>query len=130
MMTMVRAFLALGVGFIVVMLVQVLGTFFLRRMIPTWAAIEKKPGFGYTLANAGILFLSAALGGFVTARLAAANPLIHSLALALIILMLSAMTAMQSRGRQPIWYLLLMVALAPVGVFAGGVVWLRMIGIL
>lgn len=130
MMIMLRAFLALSAGFVVVMLVQALGTFLLRRVIPTWAAIEQKPGIGYTLANSGILFLSAALGGFVTARLAAANPLIHTLALALIILLLSAMTAMQSRGKQPIWYLLLMVSLAPVGVFAGGVVWLRMTGIL
>ncbi len=130
MMVMLRAFLALGAGFIVMMLVQALGTFILRRVIPTWAAIEKKPSIGYTLSNAGILFLSAALGGLVTARLAAANPLIHALALALIILMLSAMTAMQSRGKQPIWYLLMMVGLAPVGVFAGGVVWLRMTGVL
>jgi hypothetical protein len=129
-MIFVRAFLALGAGFICLMLGQALGTFVLRRLIPSWAAIEKRPGFGYTIANGGILFLSAALGGFVTARLAEANPLIHTLALALIILMLAALTAMQSRGRQPIWYLLLMVALAPAGVFAGGVVWLRSTGVL
>lgn len=130
MMIMVHAFLALGAGFAVLLLAQALGTFLLRHAIPTWAAIEKKPGIGYTLVNSGILFLSAALGGFATARLAQANPLIHTLALALIILMLSAMTAMQSRGKQPIWYLLLMVGLAPVGVFAGGVLWLRMLGTL
>jgi hypothetical protein len=130
MMIMLCAFLALGAGFLALLLTQTLGTFLLRRIIPTWAAIEMKPSFGYTFVNCGILFLSAALGGYATARLAQANPLIHTLALALIILMLSAMTAMQSRGKQPIWYLLLMVGLAPIGVFAGGVVWLRISGIL
>jgi hypothetical protein len=130
MMIMLHAFLALGGGFLSLLLAQALGTFLLRRVIPTWAAIEKKPGAGYTFANSGILFLSAALGGFVTARLAEANPLIHALALALIVLMLSAMTAMQSRGKQPIWYLLLMIGLTPLGVFVGGAIWLRMMGAL
>ena len=73
MMIMVHAFLALGAGFAVLLLAQALGTFLLRRAIPTWAAIEKKPSIGYTVVNSGILFLSAALGGFATARLAQAN---------------------------------------------------------
>jgi hypothetical protein len=130
MIVMLHAFLALGAGFLALMLAQALGTLLLRRAIPTWAAIEKNPSIGYTLANSGILFLSAALGGYATARLAQANPLIHTLALALIVLLLSAMTAMQSRGKQPVWYLLLMVGIAPIGVFAGGAIWLRIIGVL
>jgi hypothetical protein len=36
----------------------------------------------------------------------------------------------QSRGKQPIWYLLAQVAAAPLGVLAGGLLRLRLLGIL
>ena len=52
------------------------------------------------------------------------------LALAIIVLALSALSAMQARGKQPVWYQLALVAIAPVGVLAGGLVWLRVMGIL
>jgi hypothetical protein len=52
------------------------------------------------------------------------------LALALIVLLLAALSAMQSRGMQPIWYQLMLVAITPLGVLAGGLVRLRVLGIL
>ncbi len=54
-----------------------------------------------------------------------ANPLIHVLALALVVLGLAALSALQQRGQQPIWYMLALVAITPMGVLAGGLVRLR-----
>jgi len=66
----------------------------------------------------------------MTAWAAVANPLIHVLALALVVLLLAALSAMQARGKQPIWYALVLVVLSPVGVLAGGLVRMRVLGIL
>ncbi len=66
----------------------------------------------------------------MTAWLAAANPLYHVLALAIIVLAMAALSALQQRGGQPIWYQLTLVALSPVGVFAGGIIRMRVLGIL
>ena len=58
----------------------------------------------YTVVNLGASFLAGAAGGYITAWAGAANPLIHVLALGLIILALAALSALQSRGLQPILY--------------------------
>ncbi len=129
-MILVRAFFALAAGFIVVLAAQAAATLVLRRRVPSWAGAQPKPGAGYTMANGGILLVASAAGGWVTAQLAQANPLVHALALALALLLLSALTAMQARGRQPLWYLLMMLPVAPLGVFAGGILFLRWTGLL
>ena len=54
----------------------------------------------------------------------------HVLALSIIVLALSALTALQSRGKLPVWYLLVLLVVSPVGVVAGGLIRLRVIGIL
>jgi hypothetical protein len=66
----------------------------------------------------------------VTAWVAAANPLIHELALGMVVLGLAALSALQSRGKQPIWIQLSLVAISPIGVLAGGLARLRVMGIL
>jgi len=52
------------------------------------------------------------------------------MALGIIVLALAALSALQARGKQPIWYQLTLVALTPMGVLAGGLVRLRVLGIL
>jgi hypothetical protein len=47
----------------------------------------------------------------------------------LIVLLLSALSALQQRGSQPIWYQLTLIALTPVGVVIGGLLRLRITGI-
>ena len=66
----------------------------------------------------------------MTALLAAANPLFHVLALGIIVLALAALSALQAKGKQPVWYQLALIALTPLGVLAGGLVRLRVMGIL
>jgi hypothetical protein len=43
---------------------------------------------------------------------------------------MAALSALQSRGKQPVWYQLALVAISPLGVLAGGLVRMRVLGIL
>jgi hypothetical protein len=125
-----HAFIALTAGFAVMALLVIAMTALLTRMVPSWTGAEGRPQPGYVFVNLGHSFLAAAAGGYVTAWVAAANPLIHVLALGLVVLALAALSALQSRGKQPIWYQLALVAISPFGVLAGGLARLRMLGIL
>lgn len=129
-MVILRAFLALVSGFSVTLALVTTLTALIARMVPSWAEAEGKLQPGYAVVNLGSAFLSAAAGGYVTAWAAAANPLIHVLALALVLLALSALSVLQSRGKHPVWYQLMLVAITPIGVLAGGLVRLRVLGIL
>jgi hypothetical protein len=143
-MVILHTFLALVAGFATMALLVIVLTALLTRMVPSWTGAEDKPqpgspagelrpmGWepGYVFVNLGYSFLAAAAGGYVTAWAAVANPLIHVLALALVVLALAALSALQSRGKQPIWYQLALVAISPIGVLAGGLVRLRVVGIL
>ena len=129
-MVILHAFLALAAGFATIAALVASVTVLLQKLIPSWVGVEGNPGGGYIFVNLGNSFLAAAAGGYVTAWLAQANPLIHVLALAITVLVLSALSVLQQRGRQPVWYVLTLVALSPLGVFAGGLVRLRILGIL
>jgi peptidoglycan/LPS O-acetylase OafA/YrhL len=129
-----QAFLALLAGYATMAALVILITLLITRLAPAWMGKEGAPQSTYIAVNIGYSLLAAAAGGYVTAliaqRFARGNPLIQVLALALIVLLLAALSAMQSRGKQPIWYQLTLVAIVPLGVFAGGVLRLRIVGIL
>lgn len=129
-MVTLRAFLALAAGFLTMAVLIGGFTALLARLVPSWERDEGKPPAGAIFVNLGFSFLAAAAGGYVTSWVAAANPLYHVLALGIVVLVLAAVSAMQARGKQPIWYQLTLIALSPLGVFAGGIVRLRFLGIL
>jgi hypothetical protein len=127
---MVRAFLALLAGF-ATMAVLVMGlTALVTWLAPEWAGAEGKPNPSYAFVNLGYSFLAAAAGGYITAWLSAANPMILVLVLGMVVLAMAALSAQQGRGKQPVWYALTLLALMPLGVLAGGLVRLRVLGIL
>jgi hypothetical protein len=125
-----HAFLALLAGFAVMAALVAAMTALLARLAPGWVGAKGRPQPGYAFVNLGYSFLAAAAGGYATAWAAAANPLIHVLALGVIVLALAALSVMQSKGEQPIWYQLSLLAITPLGVLAGGLVRLRVLGIL
>ncbi len=129
-MVTLHAFLALLAGFVTMVLCVTVMTALLQRLTPGWVGEQSRPRPGYVAVNLGYSLLAAAAGGYVTAYAAAGNPLYHVLVLAVILLVLAALSALQSRGKQPIWYQLALVAIAPLGVMAGGLMRLRLIGIL
>lgn len=129
-MVILHAFLALAAGFVTMAALVIVMTALLTRMVPSWTGAEGKPQPGYVFVNLGYSFLAAAAGGYVTAWVGRANPLILVLGLGVVVLALAALSALQSRGKQPVWYQLALVAITPLGVLAGGLVRLRVLGIL
>ena len=129
-MVTLHAFLALLAGFATMAILVIVVTAMLTRMAPSWAKAEGRPQPSYVFVSLGYSFLTAAAGGYVTAWAAVSNPLYLVLALGIVVLAVAALSAMQSRGKQPIWYQLALVAITPLGVMAGGLVRMRVLGIL
>jgi len=129
-LVMIHAFLALLAGFAAMAVVVAIVTALLMRLVPEWVGTEGRPRPAYAFVNLGYSFLAAAGGGYVTAWLSAANPLVHVLVLGIVVLAMGALGALQAKGKQPVWYALTLVALTPMGVLAGGLVRLRVLGIL
>ena len=122
--------MALLAGF-ATMAVLVMGvTALLSRLTPGWVGSEGRPGPGYVFVNLGYSFLAAAAGGYVTAWVADVNPLPLVLGLAVVVLVMGAISALQARGRQPVWYQVALLVISPLGVVAGGLVRLRATGVL
>ena len=119
------------VGGFAAMLALVMGlSALVSRMVPGWAAAAGKPQLSYAVVTLGSSFLASAAGGYATAWAAASNPLILVLVLATVVLAMAALSALQSLGKQPVWLALAQVAISPVGVLAGGLVRMRVLGIL
>jgi hypothetical protein len=125
-----HAFLALLAGFVCVAIVVVAMTALLQRFAPGWVGAERHPGPAYVFVNLGYSFLAAAAGGYVAAWMAGTAPLNTVLALGVVVLVMGAISALQARGKQPVWYQLALVVIAPLGVVAGGLIRLRTIGVL
>ena len=129
-MVILRTFMALLAGF-ATMAILVMGvTALLSRLTPSWVGIEGRPGPGYVFVNLGYSFLAAAAGGYVTVWVTDVNPLPHVLGLAVVVLAMGAISALQARARQPVWYQAALLVISPLGVVAGGLVRLRATGIL
>ncbi|HMG87364.1 MAG TPA: hypothetical protein VK574_16650 [Terracidiphilus sp.] len=129
-MVVLHAFLALLSGLATMAALIAIITVLLQKLTPGWVGETGKPKPGYIFVNLGFSFLAAAAGGYVTAWIAQHNPLIHVLALAITVLLLAGLSVLQQRGQQPVWYMLTLVGLTPLGVLAGGMIRLRVLGIL
>ena len=80
--------------------------------------------------NIGLSLIFSILGGYVTARYAEANPQTHAFMLAVAVLLLSAVSAVQMKNKQPIYYLLILTVIPPLAVVAGGILRLHQTGAL
>jgi hypothetical protein len=85
-MVILHAFLALLAGYATMAVLVIVMTALLTRLAPSWTGAEGRPQPGYVFVNLGYSFLAAAAGGYATAWAAVANPLIHVLALGLVVL--------------------------------------------
>jgi hypothetical protein len=129
-MVMFGAFFALLAGLATIAVLSVLMTLLLRRLVPSWAASQAKPASGAVVVQLGSGFLIATAGGYTTSLAARANPLLHVLALGIAVLALAALSALQQKGSQPVWFQLAQLIVSPIGVLAGGLLHLRILGIL
>jgi len=125
-----RTFVALLAGFVTMGLLVTTMTALLRRLTPGWIVEEGRPGAGAVVVTLGASFLSAAAGGYVTAVVAVGDALVQVLMLAIVVLALCALSALQQRGKQPVAFQLALVALTPMGVLAGALLRMRILGLI
>ncbi len=125
-----HAFFALVAGFAAMALIVIAVTALIARFAQTRAGPQSKPRPAYVFVNLGYSFLAAAAGGYVTAwpRPMAQSPM--SSCLPSSCSRLAALSVLQARGQQPIAYQLALLALSPLGVVAGGLLRLRVLGVL
>ena len=125
-----HAFQALFAGFATIILLVLILAGLLRLFAPQWAGQEARPDPAYVAVNLGFSFIAAASGGYVAVWVAQADPLAVILTLAVAVLVLGAISALQMRGKQPLWYQAALLVLGPVGVAAGGLLRLRVLGLI
>jgi hypothetical protein len=116
------------VGFVIMAGLVSVVTAALPRMVPDWVELDGSPRRPLVVANLCWSFFAATAGGYVTAWIASANPLDTALALAIVILVLGGIATLQSRERYPIWYLVLLLVITPIGVVAGGLIRMKVLG--
>lgn len=129
-MEILRGFLALLAGFATMALLVALITGILIKRFPSWVGSPGRPGATYVLVNLLYSFLAAAAGGYVTAWMGSRNPLRTVLTLAIVVLALGALSALQARGKQPAWYQIALLIISTLGVMAGGLLRLKLSGLL
>jgi hypothetical protein len=124
-----RAFLALLTGFLTMAVLVGVITAVLMKRAPQWVGAPGSPRAGYVAVNLIYSLGAAVCGGYVTAWIVRENLLRYSLILGIVVLLLSALSAVQERGRQPVWYQLTLLAIMPIGVVLGGLLRMRISGL-
>ncbi len=125
-----RAFTALVAGFAAATLFAIAMTALLKRFAPDWAGAQAAMRPGPVFVNLGFSLMSGAAGGYATAWAAVGNPLPDMLVLGIVLLLLAGLNTLQSREERPLKYQVALIVLAPLGVVAGGLVRLRVTGLL
>ena len=129
-MAILRALGALVAGFLTVAMIVGITTAAFMKLAPRWVGAQGSPSIRYVLVNLGYSLVAAISGGYVTAWIADDSSLRYAFGLALIMLLLGGLSALQERGKQPIWYQLLLMAIMPIGVFAGSLLRMRVSGLI
>jgi hypothetical protein len=121
-----RSFLAILAGFATMAVLVTLATAAIRKSLPRLVGEPENPRRRYLLLNLAYSAAFAVAGGYVTAMIAKSDPLRNVLMLAIVVLLLSALSALQLRGQQPLSYQFALIVLTPIAALAGGL--LRMHG--
>lgn len=122
-MEILRSFLALLAGFAT-----------MELPIAAVAAVTGRKGGtgppGWVAVNMVCSFVAAVAGGYVTAWLAVARPLHTVLTLAVAVLVLGAISTVVTRGTRPAWQQVAQMVVCALGVMAGGLLQLKVAGLL
>ena len=118
--TIERSFLAILAGFATMAVLVTVATAAISKSFPRLIGEPGHPRRRYLLLNLVYSAAFAASGGYITAIIAKSDPLRTVLMLAIVILLLSALSAMQMRGQQPVIYQFALIVLTPIAALAGG----------
>jgi FtsH-binding integral membrane protein len=124
--------LAIGAGFFTLAVLVSIATAWMRHSAPQWTTPARHDGDVDTkteatttrlgmAVNLAASMLFAAVGGAVTALLAPARPLLHTLMLSLAVLIVSALAVHDLRDRARATYQVALLALTPMAALGGGI---------
>jgi hypothetical protein len=118
-MSLLRSFIAIAAGFGCMALLTAITTLLTRWLIPSWARMP--PSRTAQVFNLVASCLYGALGGRLTATIAPISPLVHSLILAIIVLLVSTLAASELRGQAMGFYPLALAILPSLATLGSGI---------
>lgn len=96
-MLLFHSFIAIAGGFACMAMLTAITTALVRWLVPSWSNLP--PSRTAQLFNLVATCLYSAMAGCLTALLAPISPLVHSLILAIIVLLISTIASSEFRGR-------------------------------
>jgi hypothetical protein len=118
-MPLLRSFIAIAAGFACMALLTAVTTLLTRWFVPSWARMP--PTRMAQIFNLVASCLYGALGGRLTATIAPISPLVHSLILAIIVLLFSTLAASELRGQALGFYPLALAVLPSLATLGSGI---------
>jgi hypothetical protein len=118
-MPLLRSFIAITAGFACMALLTAITTLLTRWLTPSWARMP--PSRTAQIFNLVASCLYGALGGRLTATIAPISPLVHSLILAIIVLLVSTLAASELRGQALGFYPLALAVLPSLATLGSGI---------
>ena len=122
MISVLRSFFAVMVGYMVMMVVVIALTLL---FVKTMGLKSGHPTPQYLATNALYSFLAAAIGGWVTARIAEVKPMVAAGALAMLMAVAGVLSYQHYAGQQPLWYRVTMMVAPSLCALAGAAVYAR-----
>ena len=124
---MLQSVVAVLAGFaLMVVVVMVTTVILVRRLKVDWSAGSGGLSPAYLTGNLVCSAIAALAGGWVTAARAPDRPLVHGIALALLMAAMNLLSMRQQHGRQPSWYPMTLLVAMPL--IAGSGAWLQSLG--
>lgn len=122
---MVRSIGSVVAGYLAMAVIVMIGSVAAAgAMIPGGFAaarnLQGQPPRNYLYANFILSLVAAIFGGWLSARMAPANPMAHAATLAAFLLVMSVVSAKKQSRNQPAWYPWTIAAIGVGGVFLGG----------
>lgn len=122
MVSVLRSFFAVMVGYMVMMVVVIALTLV---FVKTMGLKSGNPTPGYLFLNGVYTFLAAAIGGYVTARIAEVKPMVAAGALAVLMAIMGILSYRHYTGMQPFWYQVMMMVAPSLCALAGAALYAR-----
>ena len=118
-MPLLHSFIAIAAGFACMALLTAITTLLIRWLTPSWARMP--PSRTAQIFNLVASCLYGALGGRLTATIAPVSPLVHSLILAIIVLLVSTLAASELRGQALGFYPLALAVMPSLATLGSGI---------
>jgi Na+/citrate or Na+/malate symporter len=118
-MRLFHSFIPIAAGFACIALLTGITTLLMRWLVPSWTRLP--PSRSAQFFNLAATCLYSAIAGCVTALLAPISPLIHSLILAIIVLLVSTIAASELRGQALGFYPLALAVLPSLATLGAGI---------